>query len=62
MISRYILEICNKKDEYCVQRCLEDLKKHRREYGEILDYNTLTRERLKEIILNGLRWEREKNT
>lgn len=57
IVNEYILEICDKKDEYIVQKCLEDLKNNRKKYGKLLDYNTLTRERLKEIIKNGLKFE-----
>lgn len=57
MVNEYVLELCDKKDEYIVQRCLEDLKNNRKKYGKILEYNTLTRERLKEIILHGLKFE-----
>lgn len=57
IVNEYILEICDKKDEYIVQKCLEDLKNNRKKYGKLLEYNTLTRERLKEIIKNGLKFE-----
>ena len=57
MVNEYIMEICDKKDEYIVTRCLEDLKKNKQKYGRILDYNVLTRERLKEIIKHGLIFE-----
>lgn len=65
IVNEYILEICDKKDEYIVQKCLEDLKKNKQKYGKILDYNVLTRERLKEIIKHGLIFEEmcnEQNT
>jgi hypothetical protein len=57
IVNEYILEICDKKEEYIVQKCLEDLKKNEQKYGKLLDYNTLTRERLREIIKHGLMFE-----
>ena len=61
IVNEYIMEICDKKDEYIITRCLEDLKKNKEKYGKILDYNTLTRERLKEIIKHGLMFEEMNN-
>ena len=55
--KEYIMELCDKKDEYIVTRCLEDLRLNKHKYGELLDWDVLTRERLKEIIKNGLRFE-----